>query len=76
VGYGTAGTVTLNSGNPAYPPWKSSDARWSFRHLVPADKGLVQQRARAPALFVDGHVETLNPNNPTTDIQARFSASL
>jgi prepilin-type N-terminal cleavage/methylation domain-containing protein/prepilin-type processing-associated H-X9-DG protein len=75
VQYGTAGMVTLNA-DPARPPWTGSSARWSFRHLVPSDKRLIQQSARGPALFVDGHVGVLNPNDRTTDIQARFRADL
>ena len=42
--------------------WTAAGGDWAFRHLLPVNQALWQQKARAPALYVDGHVNVLNPN--------------
>ena len=45
-------------------PWCSggSSGEYAFRHMLPVDVRQYQQSARAPALYIDGHVQVLNPN--------------
>jgi prepilin-type N-terminal cleavage/methylation domain-containing protein len=42
--------------------WTAAGGDWAFRHLLGVNQALWQQKARAPALYVDGHVQVLNPN--------------
>jgi len=57
------GKVTLNA-DPTRPPWSGSDGYFSFRHVLPSRASLYQAQAQANALYVDGHVATLGPNDP------------
>lgn len=43
--------------------WTAGGGELAFRHLLPVNQALWQMKARAPALYVDGHVSVLNPNN-------------
>ena len=58
-----SGTLTVNV-DLGRPPWTASSGRWSFRHLLPPDARLYQQKIRAAVLYVDGHAGVVNPNAP------------
>jgi len=64
-------TVKLNA-NPARPPWASDPPPWAFRHNLGPDARLYQGRARAPALFIDTHVEVIHPTDSINTL-ARFA---
>jgi prepilin-type N-terminal cleavage/methylation domain-containing protein/prepilin-type processing-associated H-X9-DG protein len=55
------GAVTLGD-SPDRAPWCAASGRLAFRHMLPVDQALWQQRARAAVLYVDGHVGEWNPN--------------
>jgi prepilin-type N-terminal cleavage/methylation domain-containing protein/prepilin-type processing-associated H-X9-DG protein len=64
------------------PPWcvvNLSSGTYSgevaFRHLLGADRALWQAKARAPVLYVDGHVGEWNPNQRMYT-QANFDPAL
>ena len=57
------GMLTLND-DPTKAPWCARGGEVAFRHMLPTDQSLWQQRARAPVLYVDGHVGEWNPNLP------------
>ena len=64
------GTLPLNvlgtDGSKA--PWCAggvgTSGEFAFRHMLTPDSSLWQERARAPVLYVDGHVGEWNPNLP------------
>lgn len=57
----TGGRMVLGS-DPAWP-WLAADGKWAFRHMLPADNRLLQEKARASVLYLDGHAGTVNPND-------------
>lgn len=59
-------SVTLGGGGTYnMPPWSSNDfdyaGQFAFRHVRPSSRPLWQTQATANFLFVDMHVETMNP---------------
>ena len=63
----TLGTSIVNGvevADASKAPWCADGGELAFRHLLGSDRRLWQQNARAPVGFVDGHVETHNPNDP------------
>ncbi|HUS47487.1 MAG TPA: type II secretion system protein [Phycisphaerae bacterium] len=54
--------VPLND-NSYYPPYAGLSGAFAFRHVLPIDVDLYQERATANFLFLDGHVEVLAPND-------------
>ena len=54
--------VAPNRTDATKAEWTADGGEWAFRHLLGVNPALWQQKARAPALYVDGHVQVLNPN--------------
>ena len=70
---GSGEQITLWGATPGAlgPPWCShQDSQdnnggvWAFRHVLPADVSLYQTQATANFLFIDAHVEIMNPTAP------------
>ncbi len=81
---GTAsGAVELNYSNritPSSPPWTGSAGStfypiFAFRHNLATDQTLWQTSAQATAMFVDGHVGIIGPNDKVAT-PARFQPDL
>jgi len=67
---GYSATVRLGD-SVARPPWTGDGGVYAFRHNLGTDARLYQSRARAPFLFVDGHVGVLTPNDQI-NVSSRF----
>jgi prepilin-type N-terminal cleavage/methylation domain-containing protein/prepilin-type processing-associated H-X9-DG protein len=63
-GYSTDGTLKLNPIGGGAPPWGAVGDEVAFRHMLGPDQTIWQRQARAPVLYVDGHVNEWNPNMP------------
>jgi prepilin-type N-terminal cleavage/methylation domain-containing protein/prepilin-type processing-associated H-X9-DG protein len=59
--------VTLGTGPDGYAPWASPSGGFAFRHVKPDRPSLYQSRATANFLFVDCHVEVMNPMRKILD---------
>ena len=59
----SGGTPPLDS-DPSYAPWTAYFGFWAFRHMLPSDRNMYMQSARANILYVDGHVGELSPSVP------------
>ena len=52
-------------GDTSYPPWVSYPyGYWSYRHVLPPSISQYQTAATANVLFIDSHVEIINPSVP------------
>jgi prepilin-type N-terminal cleavage/methylation domain-containing protein/prepilin-type processing-associated H-X9-DG protein len=60
-------SVTLGTGPDGYPPWAAPNGIFAFRHVKPDRVAFYQSQATANFLFVDCHVETMNPMRKILD---------
>ena len=44
-------------------PYLAAGGEWAYRHMLPPDKRLYQQRAMSDALYIDGHSAPVSPNS-------------
>ena len=68
------GTITLDT-NYLFPPWCGLDGAFAFRHVLPPQRSMYQEKAQANVLFVDGHVEGVGPRTPLA-LARRFMPGL
>ena len=68
------GRITLND-DYRCPPWCGLNGFFAFRHVLPADQDMYQEKAQANVLFVDGHVEAAWPNTDLA-LPKRFMPAL
>ena len=68
------GRITLND-DYQRPPWCGLNGAFAFRHVLPADQDMYQEKAQANVLFVDGHVEEVGTATPLA-LAKRFMPAL
>jgi prepilin-type N-terminal cleavage/methylation domain-containing protein len=66
--------IVLGS-DPTYPPWVGFGGAYAFRHVLPRDKRMYQAQATACFLYIDGHVNIMNANQPI-NLANRFDFNL